>query len=437
MIVPSIDLMGGHAVQLVGGKEKALDAGDPRPIAERFAVAGEIAVVDLDAALGKGDNAALIRELCRIAPCRVGGGVRDAEAALRWLDAGATKVVLGTAAVPEVLSKLPRERAVAALDAIDGEVVIHGWRTRTGRRVEERMAELREHAGGFLVTFVETEGRMQGIDLARVERVVEAAGGALVTVAGGVTTAEDVAAIDRLGAEAQVGMALYTGRLSLADAVAAPLSSDRPDGLWPTVVCDERGVALGLAYSDRASLAQAIEERRGVYRSRKRGTWVKGATSGATQDLVRVEADCDRDCLRFVVRQRGAGFCHRDTYTCFGPARGLGALERTLAARRETAPPGSYTARLFSDPALLASKIAEEARELNEATAREHTIAEAADVLYFTLARLARDGIALSEVESELDRRALRVSRRGGDAKPPVEGASPAAGIGGEKEQKS
>ena len=418
MIIPSIDLMGGQAVQLVGGKEKALDAGDPRPIAERFSVAGEIAVVDLDAALGKGDNAALIRELCRAAECRVGGGIRDAETALRWLDAGATKVVLGTAAVPEVLAKLPRERTIAALDAIDGEVVIHGWRTRTGRRVEERMRELRDHCGGFLVTFVESEGRMSGIDLDRVKRVVEAADGLTVTVAGGVTTAEDVAAIDRLGAEAQVGMALYTGRMALADAIAAPLASDRPDGLWPTIVCDERGLALGLAYSDKASLTRAIETRSGVYHSRKRGLWVKGESSGATQELLRIDLDCDRDCLRFTVRQRGAGFCHRDTYTCFGPARGERALERTLAARKASAPAGSYTARLFSDAGLLGSKIVEEARELSAAATREETIAEAADVLYFTLVRLARDGIDLSEGEAELDRRARKVSRRPGDAKP-------------------
>ena len=426
MIIPSIDLMGGQTVQLVGGKEHALDAGDPRPIAERFAIAGEIAVVDLDAALGKGDNAALIRDVCRVAECRVGGGIRDVETALRWLDAGAVKVVLGTAAVPEVLAKLPRERTIAALDAIDGEVVIHGWRTRTGRRVEERMRELRDHVGGFLVTFVESEGRLQGIDLDRVKRVVEAADDVRVTIAGGVTTAEDVAAIDRLGAEAQVGMALYTGRMALADAIAAPLVSDRADGLWPTLVCDERGVALGLAYSDRASLARAIETRRGVYCSRKRGLWVKGETSGATQDLLRVTADCDRDCLRFTVRQRGAGFCHEDTYTCFGAARGLGALERTLAARKASAPAGSYSARLFSDAGLLASKIVEEARELCEAETRDHTIAEAADVLYFTLARLAKDGISLAEVESELDRRALKVSRRPGDAKPAAEGQSTA-----------
>lgn len=158
---------------------------------------------------------------------------------------------------------------------------------------------------------------MQGIDLGRVREVVAAASGVPVTVAGGVTTAGEVAAIDRLGADAQVGMALYTGRLSLADAIAAPLSSDRPDGLWPTVVVDECGVALGLAYSDLESLREAVRSGRGVYHSRRRGLWVKGESSGAVQDLLRVDLDCDRDALRFTVRQHGGGFCHRGTTTCW------------------------------------------------------------------------------------------------------------------------
>ncbi|MBK8253972.1 MAG: phosphoribosyl-ATP diphosphatase [Polyangiaceae bacterium] len=425
MIIPSIDLQGGQAVQLVGGKEKALDAGDPRPIAKRFSIAGEIAVVDLDAALGKGDNTSTIVDLCRMAPCRVGGGIRTVEKALEWLDVGATKVVLGTAATPEVLSQLPRERTIAALDALNGEVVIHGWRTNTGRRIEERMVELREHVGGFLVTFVETEGRMEGINLDRVKAVVEAAQGAEVTVAGGVTTAEDLAAIDKIGAFAQVGMALYTGRLPLADAIMAPLTSDRPDGLWPTIVSDERGQTLGLAYSNRESLTKAVELRKGVYHSRRRGLWIKGESSNATQDLIRIELDCDRDALHFIVRQHGPGFCHKDTFSCFGHARGLTQLERTLHSRKQTAPAGSYSARLFSDRELLAAKIAEEAGELNSAESREHTLAEAADVLFFTMARLARDGISLAEVEAELDRRALKVSRRPGNAKPMTETNSP------------
>jgi len=420
MIVPSIDLMDGHAVQLVGGREKVLDAGDPRPIAERFRLAGEIAVIDLDAALGRGSNADVIRDLLAIAPCRVGGGVRDVETAVRWLDAGAAKVIVGTAARPELLSALPRERVIAALDALDGDVVVKGWREKTGRGIEERMAELREHVSGFLVTFVETEGRLQGIDLARVEAVVKAAGGVRVTAAGGVTTLADLAAIDRLGADAQVGMALYTGRMELADAIVAPLASDRPDGLWPTVVTDERGVALGLVYSDLASVREAVASRRGVYHSRTRGLWIKGLRSGSTQDLLRIDLDCDRDALRFVVRQHGRGFCHTGTRTCWGDEHGFGALLATLQARVTDAPTGSYTRRLLDDPAFLRAKLLEEAAELAAAATPAEVAHEAADVLYFAFTALARAGVSLADVEAVLDRRALKVSRRPGLAKPPV-----------------
>ena len=103
MIVPSIDLQDGHAVQLIGGETKALDAGDPRPLARRYGLVGGIAVVDLDAALGTGSNAAVVEDLIELAPCRVGGGIRDVASAISWLDRGALEVVLGTAARPEVV----------------------------------------------------------------------------------------------------------------------------------------------------------------------------------------------------------------------------------------------------------------------------------------------------------------------------------------------
>jgi phosphoribosyl-ATP pyrophosphohydrolase len=244
--------------------------------------------------------------------------------------------------------------------------------------------------------------------------VVAAAGkDCRVTIAGGVTTPDEIAALDAIGADAQVGMALYTGKLELADAIMAPLVTDRPDGLYPTVVVDERGVCLGLVYSSKESIREAVRRRMGIYQSRSRGLWVKGETSGATQALLRIDLDCDRDGPRFVVRQQEPGFCHEDTRTCWGEDAGLGRLARTLRQRRENAPPGSYTARLFADPSLLAAKLREEAQELAEATDREHVIWEAADVLYFTLARLAREGIDLAEVEAHLDRRALKVTRRG------------------------
>jgi phosphoribosyl-ATP pyrophosphohydrolase len=412
MIIPSIDLQDGNAVQLIGGEEKALDAGDPRPLATLYGRVGEIAVIDLDKALGKGDNGETIRDLIRMTPCRVGGGIRDTESAVAWLDAGATKIIVGTAARPELLKQLPPDRVIVALDAKHGEVVVEGWQKGTGRGVIERIHELKGLADNFMVTFVEREGRLGGTDLDFAKRIKDAAGDAAITIAGGVTTPEEVADLDRIGCDAQIGMALYTGKLGLADAFAAPLNSDRPDQLWPTVVTDERGIALGLCYSDRESLKTALERGVGVYHSRSRGLWVKGESSGATQDLIRVAVDCDRDCLRFTVRQASPGFCHLSTRTCWGEDQGLSRLLRRLEERRSSAPEGSYTAKLFKDSKLLGAKLCEEADELATAPDRENAIHEAADVLFFTLSTLAARNIGLDEVEAVLDQRALKVTRR-------------------------
>lgn len=418
MLIPSIDLQGGQAVQLVQGKRRVLEAGDPRPLLEKFSRVGEVAVIDLDAAMGTGDNSELIGELVRMAPCRVGGGIRDIETAKQWLDAGAAKVILGTAAVPEVLRELPRERVIAALDTWENEVVVEGWTRGTGRTVLDRLVEIRDHVGGLLVTFVEQEGRLEGFDLDRVPPLLAEAAGLEVTVAGGVTTLEELTALDRMGANAQVGMAIYTGRIDLGAAFAAPLDSDRPDGLWPTVVVDESGRSLGLVYSNAESLRTAIDEGHGVYWSRKRGLWRKGESSGDVQELLRVDADCDRDALRFTVRQSGGGFCHLGTRSCWGAERGLGELARRLAGRMAESPSDSYTRRLFEDPALLRAKLIEEAGELADAESRDEVIWETADVLYFALSAMVRAGVRLDDVERELERRSLGLVRRPGDAKP-------------------
>ncbi len=412
MIVPSIDIVAGRAVQLVGGETLAIEAGDPFPILERFSRVGEVAVIDIDAARGEGSNAPLIEEMASLARVRVGGGIRDVDTALSWLDAGAERIIVGTAASPEFLNALPRERVIVALDARESRVVTHGWRVDAGLDLLEGIRELRDLCGGFLVTFVEMEGRMGGTDMGLARAVVEAAGDTRVTVAGGVTTAEEIDALDRIGADAQVGMALYSGTLDLADAFAAPLASDRPDGLWPTVVVDEGGAALGLAWSSRESLRQAIDTGRGVYQSRSRGLWVKGETSGASQELLTVSADCDRDSLRFVVRQHGTGFCHLHTRTCWGEDTGIGRLARRLADIVADPPPGSHTARLAGDPDLLAAKLIEEAGELAAATDPDDVAGEAADLIYFALAKAAASGVRLADIEAVLDRRAKRVRRR-------------------------
>ena len=301
---------------------------------------------------------------------------------------------------------------VVALDSRDGEVLTHGWRQGTGTGVLERVQQLRGLCGGFLITFVEREGQLAGTDIDRAATVIEAASPARVTIAGGITTPEEVAELDRMGADAQVGMALYGGQLTLAGSLAAMMHSDRPDGLWPTVVVDELGTALGLVYSSSESLDRALEERRGIYHSRTRGVWVKGETSGATQDLLAVDIDCDRDTLRFTVRQSEPGFCHTSDRTCWGEDHGVGRLARRLGQIALSDDSESNTRKLFDDPDLLAAKLNEEAAELGAAQTTEDVIHEAADLLYFLLVRARAAGVDLDEVARELDRRERRATRR-------------------------
>lgn len=418
MIVPSIDISEGRAVQLRRGRELVLEGGDPLERLAEFSVAGEIAVIDLDAARGLGDNTELIRRMVRMARCRVGGGIRTLDAARDWLTAGAERVIIGTAASVEFCSQLPRQRVVAAVDADHGEVVVEGWETRTGSPVLERIAELAPFVGGFLLTQVEHEGAMAGFDLELVDAAVAAAGPARVTAAGGITRPGEIRDLHALGADAQVGMALYSGSLSLGEAVAAPLAKPIDNDLWPTVVVDQFGTSLGLAWSSRESLKKAVDERRGVYWSRsRRELWVKGATSGATQELLAVALDCDGDALRFTVRQHGSGFCHTGTTSCWDSEFNLGALDRIIAGRMREPDPGSGTTRLLRDRSLLNAKLLEEAEELTEASTLDEVVHETADLLYFALVRLRAAGASLEDLQRELAIRHRRIGRRPMQAK--------------------
>ncbi|MBP9837381.1 MAG: phosphoribosyl-ATP diphosphatase [Proteobacteria bacterium] len=421
MLVPSIDIQSGQAVQLVQGKEKLIDAGDPLAYAQRFCRVGEVAVIDLDAALSKGNNDAVIKKIAEQYPVRIGGGIRDLETAFKWLDAGARKIIIGTKAEVDFLRQLPQERVIVALDAFNGEIVTHGWTVNTGKKIVDRILELKDYVSGFQVTFVEKEGMMGGTNLDQVAEIVTAAGKAKVTIAGGVTTASDLAELDKMGADAQVGMALYSGKLSLTEAFLAPVNISREDGLIPTVVCNEFGQALGLVWSNVESVSKSLETGKGIYFSRRRGLWEKGKSSGNTQKLLKVELDCDRDALLFTVKQRGSGFCHREQNNCWsdewGMGKGLVGLSKIIESRRNSVVEGSYTRRLFTENGLLEAKIIEEAHELIKAERREDVLAETADLIYFSLVRAIKDGISLAEISREFDKRNLKVSRRGGDAK--------------------
>jgi phosphoribosyl-ATP pyrophosphohydrolase len=261
---------------------------------------------------------------------------------------------------------------------------------------------------------------MAGFDFQLVERAVAAAGGARVTAAGGITEPAEVAALHRIGADAQVGMALYSGHMTLGRALGAPLAKPVEGDRWPTVVVDENGRALGLVWSTRASLERAVAERRGIYWSRSRNEiWVKGETSGAAQELLAVDLDCDDDALRFTVRQHGSGFCHTGSSGCWDSGFSLGTLEDTISDRISHPRAGSGTNRLLADDALLAAKLREEAGELARSGDAAAAVHEAADLIYFTMVRLGKAGGRLTDVVAELARRHGRLQRRPMESKEP------------------
>lgn len=412
MLIPSVDILNGRAVQLRRGRELVLSEEDAPAVAERFARAAEIAVIDLDAALGQGENDALVRAIARRCDCRVGGGVRSVARARELLAAGAARVIVGSAAFNaggvnhEFLGELRRavgpDRVIVAVDAAGEEIVTAGWRRRSGLDLWRVVPELEPYCSEFLFTAVEREGEMQGTDTAVCSRL-RSATGHFVTVAGGVRDTAEIERLTALGLDVQIGMALYTGAVSLADGVAAAVNWKTP--LLPTVVCDEQERLLMLAYSSRESLRLTLASGRMHFHSRSRDAiWEKGATSGNTMELVRLRLDCDRDTLKAVVRPAGPA-CHSGRVSCFSGRTPftLADLYGVVRQRLAAAPPGSYTASL--DDAGLAAKIREEAEELIEARERAEIVWEAADLLYFTTVRLARAGVEYEEVLAELRRR--------------------------------
>lgn len=208
----------------------------------------------------------------------------------------------------------------------------------------------------------------------------------------------------------------------LSEALLSKIKTDRQDKLFTTLVVDTHERCLGLVYSSVESVKRAIEKRAGVYYSRSRNEiWEKGLTSGNTQELKSIQLDCDGDALKFIVEPCGqtSNFCHLDTESCFGQFNhGLVGLERLLKERLANAPEKSYTRRLFSDPDLLTAKIKEEAEELTEAESKSELAWEAADLFYFAMTKLVANGVSLSDVETNLNKKHLKITRRKGDAKP-------------------
>jgi phosphoribosylformimino-5-aminoimidazole carboxamide ribotide isomerase len=228
MLIPCIDLQDGRAVQLVHGRKRRLAVDDVFGLLDRFGGYPLIHIIDLDAAMRKGSNAKLVRQLCAAAKkrkmkVRVGGGIRTVNRAARTASWGAEKIIVGSAAfhngrvngafLKRLVDSIGRRRIIIALDTDNGYIVVRGWREKLRLRPDEVISELEKYASGFLCTYVDAEGTMRGTNLAwfrALRRVTKRP----ITAAGGIRSHQEVRALARIRMDAAVGMALYTGKIS-------------------------------------------------------------------------------------------------------------------------------------------------------------------------------------------------------------------------------
>jgi phosphoribosylformimino-5-aminoimidazole carboxamide ribotide isomerase len=222
MLIPSIDLQNGAVVQLVQGERLAIKDDDVFRWVRRFAHFPKVQVIDLDAATGVGDNLALVGRIAAALSCRVGGGIRTVARAQELLAAGAQQIIAGSALfkngrpdvdfAAQLADAAGVERVIAAVDSRGGHVVIHGWKTVLPIAAVDAVRALEPYCGEFLYTHVDAEGLMRGTDLEAI-RAIRDATARRVTAAGGITTREEIDALEAMGVDAVVGMAIYTGKL--------------------------------------------------------------------------------------------------------------------------------------------------------------------------------------------------------------------------------
>ena len=220
MLIPSIDLMGGKIVQLVQGKKKALEFDSFEEWIDRFSKYPLVQLIDLNAATGRGDNAALVRDFAQRLPCQLGGGIRSLDAARASLELGARRIILGSSLISngainsvfaqQAAEKLGVDKLVFAVDSIGGHVAIRGWQETTTVTALEMIQALEPFCAAFLYTHIDTEGLLQGFPLEVAQRLRQATSKQLI-VAGGIRSQEEVDRLHAIGVDAVVGMAIYSG----------------------------------------------------------------------------------------------------------------------------------------------------------------------------------------------------------------------------------
>ena len=224
MLIPAIDLKDGAVVQLVQGERLAIRDEDITKWVTRFSRFPKVQVIDLDAAMGKGDNLAIVRSIAGQLTCRVGGGVRTVERAKDILGAGAKAVIAGSALfkdgrpnlefAKQLADAIGPEQLIAAVDSKGGRVVVNGWKTVLPCTAVEAVQALEPYCGEFLYTYVDAEGLMQGTNIPAILEVRRATS-KRVTAAGGITTQDEIDTLHANGVDSVVGMAVYTGTLKI------------------------------------------------------------------------------------------------------------------------------------------------------------------------------------------------------------------------------
>ncbi len=218
MIIPCIDLMGRKVVQLVQGKSKALELPDPFAVLEKFKDYPQIQVIDLDGAMGREPQADIVRELCRRKPCRVGGGIRSVERALQVEQDDAYKIIVGSSAftsggvstnfLRSLSERIPREKLMIGVDCFGNRVAIHGWKEILPLTPAEVLPQLEPYCSEFLCTYIDAEGKLQGTDL-EYFRKLRSITNLPITAAGGITTDDEISALEEIGMNAALGMSIY------------------------------------------------------------------------------------------------------------------------------------------------------------------------------------------------------------------------------------
>ncbi len=403
MIIPSIDLMDGKAVQLRQGKEKVLEKENVLELAKYYSRFGEISVIDLDAAMNKGNNEHLIKEICKHAHCRVGGGIRTVEKAKRILANGAKQIIIGTAADEEFLSKLPKDKVIVAIDSKQGKVTTEGWTKEVNATPEDYVKRFDNLCAGYLYTIVDKEGMMGGTDIEAIKKIRNLTKKTLIA-AGGISSIDEIKTLVKMNVSTQLGMSIYTGAISLEDAYVAVMDFEKQNGLIPTIVQDiETKQVLMLAYSNKDSLKKTLSEGLATYYSRSRQElWTKGLSSGNTQEVISVKFDCDQDSLLFKVKQKGVA-CHTGRYSCFEDRDFcIDELYDLLLDRKAKLPEGSYTTKLFKDEFKLQRKIMEEAFESVNFEKGDGLEWEASDLAYHMLVFMALHNVTPQDIINNL-----------------------------------